>query len=181
MPSPFGQQNFLLDPEPTFSALAQIPQQTPDWVWPGWLARRHLHTFHGIAGSGRTAVLLMFARTVSSGSLWPDGETCVQAPVLFWSSGDSLNESLSVRAAAQGADEQRLFIRGNQPFNPARDIPELGARMGAIPGLALVLIDAIEEPKASSKRTDVKVERAQLERLAQSHNAAIVITLTDGR
>lgn len=179
--SVFGTRQFLQEQQAIFCNLQQLPPSGTDWIWPGWLARRHVHVLLGAQGVGSTALLLLLGATVSRGSQWPDGSVAPEGNVLFWAAGDSVRESLRSRAIAQGAQGDRLVFRGEEPFSPAVDVLELDTRMSAIPGLALVLIDAVNESKARTRSADSARDFKQIKRLAEVYNAAVVLTMREVR
>jgi putative DNA primase/helicase len=154
-----------------------------DWVWKEWLARGALHLLAGKPGTGKTTLALKLATHVSTGADWPDGSPCSQGDVVIWSGEDSLQHTLVPRLAASGAYMQRVQIvgdlpgtGGNEPFNPAKHMPNLAVALEKHPGTRLLIIDPLVSVLSGdgNKNTDVRRDLDPLVKLATDRHLAVL-------
>lgn len=102
-----------------------------EWLWRFWLAVGKLHLLVGEPGSGKTTLLADLLAAFSAGRLLPDGTRASKVFCLYWTSEDSIQETVMGRLIAAGADlENVLVLRGmaehgkKRYFRPS-DTPEL--------------------------------------------------------
>ena len=101
-----------------------------DWIWPQWLARGKLHDIIGVAGVGKSTVLIdIVARATRGGPFPPDNDAAVCDPVTVLIAGveDGLADTIRPRLDAANADLSRVhFVTApNGTFTVPRDVREL--------------------------------------------------------
>jgi len=106
---------------------SDIPMESIQWLWNGWLAQGKLNLLAGQPGTGKTTIAMQMAATVSVGGNWPDGSQANKGNVLIWSGEDDPKDTLIPRLALAGANLQRInFVdsvfdeQGSRGFDPAR-------------------------------------------------------------
>jgi DNA polymerase len=155
-----------------------------DWLWPGHLLRGSLELMAGQPGQGKSQSHCSFARSVTTGSPWPDGAAGVQpGKVIMMTSEDTLSQILVPRLKFAGADLTRVrFLTSIRKDNKDRrfligeDIEALGRAVVA-EGAQLVMIDPITAYMGgkldSHRTTDVRDQLGPLSELAERTNVAI--------
>lgn len=153
------------------------------WLWTHWLALGKLHILAGPPGQGKTTLALAAGATVSIGGRWPDGTRCDAGNVLIWSGEDDAADTLLPRLIASGADRARCYfveatrIDGEpQPFDPARDLPQLTAAIERIGGIRLLIVDPVVSAVTgdSHKNAEVRKSLQPLVDLAKACNCAVL-------
>ena len=137
------------------------------WLWRHWLALKKLHILAGAPGQGKTTIALTMAATVTIGGSWPDGTRSEKGNVLIWSGEDDPADTLLPRLLAAGADRNRChFVIGSRragevvPFDPARDLNQLLARIDQIGGVRLLIVDPVVSAVAGDSHKNTEVRRA---------------------
>jgi hypothetical protein len=93
-----GKQASLIEPQPVA------------WLWPGRIARGTLTIVDGDPGCGKSSLACDLAARVSTGRLWPDGESCVLGTAIVLSAEDDPASTLRPRLEAAGADLNRVIV-----------------------------------------------------------------------
>jgi putative DNA primase/helicase len=162
---------------------ANIKPEPILWLWNDWLALGKMHIVAGQPGVGKSTIAMKFAATVSAGALWPDGRRAKQGKVVIWSGEDDNADTLLPRLEASGADLSRIYFvkdvsvnEQRRPFDPARDIPTLCAKIKVVCGASLIIIDPIVSAVAGDTHKNAETRRAlqPLVDMAQELNAAIL-------
>lgn len=178
-------QRFTLPP-PDGVVLTRGTDLNPEpiqWLWTHWLALGKLHILAGPPGQGKTTLALAAGATVSIGGRWPDGTRCDAGNVLIWSGEDDAADTLLPRLIASGADRGRCYfveatrIEGeSQPFDPARDMPQLLAAVDRIGGIRLLIVDPVVSAVSgdSHKNAEVRKSLQPLVDLAKACNCAVL-------
>lgn len=137
------------------------------WLWKYWLALGKLEILAGAPGQGKTTIALSLAATVTSGGSWPDGTECSQGSVLIWSGEDDPADTLLPRLLAAGAHADRCyFVQGTriageiQPFDPARDMPELEAVARSVGDVRLLIVDPVVSAVSGDDHKNSAVRRS---------------------
>ena len=137
------------------------------WLWRHWLALKKLHILAGAPGQGKTTLALAMAANVTIGGSWPDGTRCEKGNVLVWSGEDDPADTLLPRLLAAGADRNRCyFVTGSRragevvPFDPARDLNQLLARIEEIGGVRLLIVDPVVSAVTGDSHKNTEVRRA---------------------
>jgi len=137
------------------------------WLWRDWLAQGKLHILAGAPGQGKTTIALAFMATVTSGGRWPDGTRCPIGNVLMWTGEDDPGDTLAPRLMAMGADMARVFfvtgtrLNGEvQPFDPAKDMPQVLAQAERIGNVRMLVLDPVVSAVAGDSHKNTEVRRA---------------------
>lgn len=86
------------------TAAVDIPVETIQWIWPGWLPRGKLSILAGAGGCGKTTLSISLA-ALSRGGDWPDGSKSETASnVVIWSGEDGIGDTIIPRLTAADAD-----------------------------------------------------------------------------
>lgn len=138
------------------------------WIWPGWLAAGKLHVLAGMAGTGKTTIVLAVAATLTGMGRWPDGGICqTPADVVIWSGEDDAADTLIPRLMAMGANLDRVhLITGaiddegrKRGFDPAVDMIELQTAM-ALKKPRLLILDPISSAVSGDSHQNTEVRRS---------------------
>src|SRR5437870_1724318 len=107
-----------------FVPLLDVPEQAVDWLWPGRLARGHVHLLDGDPDRGKSLVLLDLAARLTSGRPLPDGTAAV-APmtVIVLNAEDGAGSTVRPRLRAAGADLARVHIWDRAPGETPYRLP----------------------------------------------------------
>ena len=154
------------------------------WLWNGWLAAGKFHILAGAPGTGKTTIALAMIATITKGGLWPDGTQAKLGRALVWSGEDSPKDTLVPRLLAMGADMSRiLFIEGRrnergeaEPFDPATDVPLLGAQIAEYDDIRLLIVDPIVSAVGGDSHKNAETRRSlqPLVDLGKDHDCAIL-------
>lgn len=134
------------------TAAVDIPAETIQWIWPGWLPRAKLSILAGAGGCGKTTLAISLAATLSKGGDWPDGSKG-EGPgnVVIWSGEDGIADTIIPRLTAADADLNRVHIieglrdqLGNRrQFDPAANFALLNEAAARIDGVSLLIFDPL--------------------------------------
>ena len=139
------------------------------WLWGGWLARGKLHVLAGQPGTGKTNLAMALAAGITVGGYAPDGTRLAPKSVVIWSGEDSIQDTLTPRLMANGADMDRVHFvntvrtrKGvSRPFDPAVDLPLLQSaieRNGE--EIGLFIVDSVADVVMTDGHQNNKVRRA---------------------
>lgn len=169
--------------------LVSIAHTKPEpirWLWPNYLAKGKVHILSGMAGTGKTTLAIGLAATVSTGGYFPDGEPCkTKGNIIIWSAEDDINDTLSPRILAAGADQYKVFCINCKvnpitfekvPFDISQDIPLLNKQVKDIGGIDLFIIDPIVSAVRGDmhRANDVRYALQPLVDFAQHNNCAVL-------
>ncbi len=145
---------------------SDIPIETVNWLWEGWLALGKLHILAGMAGTGKTTISLSLAATVSQGGNWPDGSRADEGKVVIWSGEDGHADTLVPRLAMAGADRSNIELvtdvsaDGKRlPFDPAIHTEMLAEKLALIGSVRLLIFDPIVSAVAGNGNANSEVRR----------------------
>jgi hypothetical protein len=168
-----------------FSAIDVVESRPINWLWPGRLALGKLAIVDGDPGLGKSLVTLDLCARLSRGRPFPDNTTgpgCANALIL--NGEDNAADTIRPRLQALDADLQRVFVW--------HAMDELDGGLLSLPADTAVLEDALTETHArllvidpimaflgpgvqSSSDTSVRRALLPLARLADRHNAAVLM------
>src|SRR5690554_6672987 len=100
---------------PGLVTLSTVEPQRVEWLWPGHLPRGKLVVIDGDPSAGKSTLTLDLAARVTTGTSWPDGSACVPGDVLVMSAEDGIEDTVTPRAVAAGADRSRLHALSAVP------------------------------------------------------------------
>lgn len=161
------------------------------WLWPGRIPLGKITSFAGLPGEGKSLVTCALAAAVTSQRSFPDGsanplsEPC---DVLFISSEDDLEDTMTPRLTAAGADLSRVHFVKSVFQNPGEsnqseqmvaldeDLPGLHKFIEEHPAIRLVVIDPITNHLGKVKMIDEQQVRSVLAPL-EFPNVAVVVVL----
>jgi hypothetical protein len=161
---------------------SQIKPETVRWLWKPYFPAGKLVLLDGDPGLGKSLVTLDLAARLSRGSEWPNGEPARErAATIFLNAEDSPADTVCPRAAAAGADLDRLLF-----VNRIDDrVPRLPDDVPALTELirqqetALLVVDPIMAflPPEIAANSDQCVRQAlsALAHLADRTGVAIVL------
>lgn len=156
-----------------------------EWLWTFWLATGKLHLLVGEPGSGKTTLLAGLLAAFSSGGLLPDGTRAPKVFCLYWTSEDSIQETVMGRLIAAGADlENVLILRGmaehgkKRYFRPS-DMPELVGEIKRLRAdgvdVRVIAIDPLPSGSGNTNNNDaVRKYLEPLILLAEQEGLAII-------
>jgi len=90
---------------------ADIKPRPMDWLWQGHILRGSQELLTGVPGGGKSQIHCAIVSYVTTGRTWPDG--CNGAPagnVIMLTAEDCLDQTITPRLIAAGADRDRVFI-----------------------------------------------------------------------
>lgn len=184
MTAPTSQSSTGID-GPTVNLInaSDIPIESVNWLWEGWLASGKLHILAGVAGTGKTSISLALAATVSHGGYWPDGRRAEVGKVVIWSGEDGHADTLVPRLAMAGADRSNVELVTDisaegkrRPFDPAIHTEILAEKIALIGSVKLLIFDPIVSAVAGNgnANTDVRRGLQPLVDLAQKTGCAVL-------
>ena len=149
------------------------------WLWEGWLPCGKLVILAGQPGTGKTTLMLSIAAITTTGGTLPDGSVAETGSVVIWSGEDGVEDTLVPRLIAMGADMTKVYFvtgKGNQPFDPSKDMPKLAERLESVTDLKLVIIDPVVSVISgdSHKNAEVRKGLQPLVYLAKDTGACVV-------
>jgi putative DNA primase/helicase len=162
---------------------SERPPERIDWLWPGWIARGHLHLMAGPAGVGKTTLALSIAATISRGAHWPDGALAPVGDVVIWSGEDVYAQTISPRLAAMGADVGRVRYleamthRGRvRPLDPAGDCERMLDYVRALDTPpALLIVDPVSSFVSGNSHRNEEVRRSLIPLVQLAHETGVAI------
>ncbi|SED37375.1 AAA domain-containing protein [Burkholderia sp. WP9] len=170
---------------PIIDRASDIALLAVDWIWRFWLAIGKLHLLVGEPGSGKTTLLADLLVAFSTGGLLPDGTRAPKVFCLYWTSEDSIQETVMGRLIAAGADlENVLVLRGmaehgkKRYFRPS-DMPELVSEIKRLRAdgidVRVIAIDPLPSGSGNTNNNDaVRKYLEPLILLAEQEGLAII-------
>ena len=166
-----------------FASVTDLPPRPIDYLWPGRLARGHLHLVDGDPGIGKSLVLLDLAARLTSGRSLPDGAAAVApTPAILFNAEDNARDTVAPRLAAAGADLGRVSLWEHAPGEPGFRLPSLAGLLAEElrrTGAGLVVLDpilAFLDPAVNiANDPSVRQALAPLVELAAAFRCAIVL------
>ncbi len=143
-----------------------VQPEPVDWLWDGWIAAGKMALIGGAPGCGKTTIAGALAATVTVGGRWPDGSRAKVGSVAIWSGEDGIEDTLSPRMMAAGADMSRVhFITGTRehgvryPFDPSTDMEPLADALRELQDVRLLVVDPIVSATSGDSHKNAEVRR----------------------
>jgi hypothetical protein len=166
--------------------LADVQRESVEWLWHGRVARGKLTLIDGDPGLGKSLLTLDFARPVTTGGAWPDGQSCtVCGSVMLLGAEDGLADTVRPRLDAASVDVQLVYALpmvgggGNehQPCIPD-DLEAIEEHLRAT-GAVMLVVDPLMAYLAGHVKShhdqDVRRALASLAAMAERLHVAVVI------
>lgn len=160
-----------------------IQPESIDWLWAGYLAKKKLHVFAGLPGSGKTTIAMSIGAIITSGGKFPDNTQAKSGNIIVWSGEDDPRDTLVPRLLAGGANLENVYFVGDvnsngeiTTFDPAKHITLLSQAVDRIGSVSLLIIDPIVNAVSgdSHKNTEVRRSLQPLVELANKTGIAII-------
>jgi putative DNA primase/helicase len=158
-----------------------------DWLWPGYLARGHLHILAGDPGCGKTQLVVNLASILSrKGRTFPCGiQNPEEIATLMWSTEDSFTDTLIPRLVGAQCDLSKFhYIHAVESsegdttaFNPSIHLDALKIKLATMENRpALLIIDPIANmiTGEGNSNPQVRANLSPLVELAQKFKIAIL-------
>lgn len=170
---------------PIIDRASDIALLAVDWLWRFWLAVGKLHLLVGEPGSGKTTLLVDLLAVFSTGGFLPDGTRAPKVFCLYWTSEDSIEETVMARLIAARADlDNVLVLRGmdehgkKRYFRPS-DLPALVSEIKRLRALKIdvrvIAIDPLPSGSGNTNNNDaVRKNLEPLILLAEQEGLAII-------
>jgi RecA-family ATPase len=167
----------------SMQSYADIPPETPDWLWEGRIPRAFACLVAGAGGIGKGYLMCDLAARVTRGDLMPDGTPGPEAgSVITITPEDDQRKVMAWRLRAARADLSRVFDltgRVGNRFKLPHGIPELYRAISAVPDCRMVLIDplaAVSSIGLTSSNIRLREQLMEpLEALAADTGIALII------
>lgn len=167
---------------------SNVQMQPVSWLWEGRLARKKLNLITGNPGLGKTLIALTMAATVSSGGAWPDGDKCEQGEVLILSAEDDIDDTLTPRLVAAGADLNNIsFITGvtegvvKDSEYTLSDVAALDAILASNPTIKLIVIDPmssfVDSKTNANNESDVRGLLRPIKNIMEKYDVALLMVM----
>lgn len=162
---------------------SEVEPESVDWLWAGWLAAGKFHLVGGAPGTGKTTIAAALGAILSRGGRWPDGTKARRGSVVIWSGEDGVQDTLSPRFLAAGADMEHVhFVSGRRedgrqvPFDPAEDMDLLCEALHALPDVRMIVLDPVVSAVSgdSHKNNEVRRGLAPLVDMAERFGCAVL-------
>jgi RecA-family ATPase len=162
---------------------ADIPPETPEWLWEGRIPRAFACLVAGDGGIGKGYLMCDLAARVTRGDVMPDGSPGPEAgSVITITPEDDQRKVMAWRLRAAKADLSRVWdLTGSigKRFKLPQGIPELYRAISAAPECRMVLIDplaAVSSIGLTSSNIRLREQLMEpLEALAADTGVAMVI------
>lgn len=164
---------------------SNVTPEAIDWVWLNYLACGKLHVLAGAPSTGKTAIVIAIAASITTGAPFPDGNGAPSAgDVVIWSGEDGIEDTIVPRLIAAGADLARVHlvnatIAGDgtrRPFDPSRDLPQLTGALARCNNLSLVVVDSLVSvtTRDSHKNAETRKDLMPVQELAATCHAPVL-------
>jgi hypothetical protein len=130
----------------SFVTLNEVSPCAVDWLWPGRLARGHLHILDGDPNLGKSLVLLDLAARLTTGRPFPDGAATAPTSVLVFNAEDGARDTVLPRLLAAGADVARVTVWERDADEEGFFLPSQAGQLEAVlqrTGAGLVVLDPL--------------------------------------
>lgn len=165
--------------------MADVKPSAIDWLWQNWIALGKVHVLAGEGGRGKSTILCNTTAITTTGASWPDGAKASQVgSVIILAAEDDVEDTLTPRLMAAGADLSRVFVirsvfdeNRRRGFSLQADLERLEAEIRKRDNVKLVIIDPISGYLGkvdSHKNADVRSVLEPLGEMAARLRVAII-------
>ena len=167
----------------TLADLAAILPRT-EWVWAGYVPKGYVSLVAGAAGSGKSALVLWLAKSVTTVAPWPDGSpNTTPTGKVVWCDTEATQAILLERAQAWGIPLENIIIPALDPERPLEDVLlddpkgwEALEREVKTHRPPLVVIDSLRgSHRSEEKDAPMQALMSKLANLARDHQAAVIV------
>ena len=166
-----------------FVRVSDVKFVNPDWLWPGFLARKKISIFTGDSALGKSQITADLAAAITRRHEWADGTKAPDGSVIFLNAEDGIEDTIGPRLEAAGADCSRVHVltavyADNKPaiFNVATNMELIAEKVKSLGDVALLVIDPITAYLGgdidSYRMTDVRVAMQPLKESVEALNIA---------
>ncbi|NMC19607.1 MAG: AAA family ATPase, partial [Thermogutta sp.] len=178
------------EPGPVVVRLADIERKDIEWLWPGRVPMGCVTLISGRPGCGKSFLTLDMAARISTGTPWPDGETCERGEVLILSAEDDPASVIRPRLEGMYADLSRIHLLqavrradadGKMRERPVmlEDVEAVEEALERLPDCRLLVVDPIGSFIGSKTDTfrdnEVRSILGPLAALASGRGVAVVL------
>ena len=89
---------------------SEIEAESIEWLWQGRIAARKLTVIDGDPGTGKSTLTIDIAAKVSTGTPFPDGESCSLGTAILVTAEDGPADTIKPRLEVAGADLSRVVV-----------------------------------------------------------------------
>lgn len=183
----------LMHPKPEIElvCLEDVQTKPVSWLWKKRIARGKLTVIAGNPGLGKSQLTAAMSATVTTGGLWPDGsDTPGAGNVFILSAEDDAADTIKPRILAAGADVTKCHVLSavkiksnsgegkSRHFDLTQDVKRLGAAIGQIGNVHLVIIDPVSAYLGgvdSNNNSDIRGVLAPLSDMAAEYDVAVIL------
>jgi hypothetical protein len=175
---------------PVLTCLADVEPQDVQWLWPGRIPLGRITLLVGAPGEGKSFVSVDAAARVSTGTPWPDGESCPKGSAIFISAEDDPADTIRPRLDAHYADVRRIHLlsavrrveadgKSHDVMFTLADVPALEAALQQVSDCRLIVIDPIGSflggRTDAHRDNEVRAVLAPVAQLAAKYGAAVLV------
>lgn len=167
--------------EEPFICFASIVPKPIDWLWTGYLAKGKFTTLSGEPGHGKSLVSLDIAARLTTGRVWPDGQTNLNKPagVLLLTEEEDAADTIMPRFLSCGGNPAKFHTMNmlTKLFQVEKDCQKLATKLiSELPDIKLIILDPVSDYTRVDpfKDTEVRPMLNQLVRVASQLNIVIL-------
>jgi len=166
---------------------SDVVPRNPDWLWPGYLARRKISIFTGDSSLGKSQISCAFTAILTSTHEWPDKEVAPDGSVIILSAEDDPEDTIVPRLLAAGANLDRIHIlksvqsKEQKPlvFSVQSNLQIIVDKIDQVPDVCLLIVDPITAFLGgqidSHRITEVRAALQPLKDAVETMNVAALI------
>jgi KaiC/GvpD/RAD55 family RecA-like ATPase len=163
-----------------FSNLGTMEIKKQEWVWKRWIPKGAITLVDGDPGDGKSTVITDLAARVSRDGEMPDGSIGASGNVIFVTSEDDPQTTISPRVKAAGGDTSKIIFSND--FMLPRGLKDLVSHVSQNP-ISLLVIDPLSGHVSSATSSEQKMRSVLtgLSQVASAHNFGVVLVRHHGK